>query len=103
MAVNFEGFIDSLFDFARDPHRPGLSIQMKDGHYTHIDLIHEDKIVVVKMDDVNMGFFEEYTEKGYKCRFNQKYRVRIREGLTPNEAMMESICDNPLVLLHKAY
>ena len=99
----FYEVVDSLFAFAADPQKTGLSVKMEDGHVTQIEVLHINGKVTVKMDDVDMGYFEPYTQQGYKCRFNQKYRVHIREGRTPNEAMMESICDNPLVRLHKAY
>lgn len=99
-AMSFDEFVDSLFDFARDPSKTGLSVQMENGHLTRIDVIHVVGIVKIKMDDVEMGYFEEYDRQGYKCRFNQKHRVGIRGNLTPNEAMMKSICDNPLILFH---
>lgn len=101
--MSFDEFVDSLFDFAGDSKKAGLSIQMADGYVTRIEVIHVDGMVRIKMDDVDMGYFEKYDRQGYKCRFNQKNRDHIREGRTKNEAMMESICNHPLVLLHKAY
>lgn len=101
-AMNFDDFVDSLFDFARKKDGEVLSIQRADYHVTIIEVNHIDGKVFVRMDDVDMGFFEKYEQQGYKCRFNQKHRVRIHDGLLPNEALMKSICDNPLVLFHDA-
>lgn len=100
--MSFDEFVDSLFAFAGDPHRIGLSVQRNDGHYTCINVIHFDRKVIVNMDGVDMGFFEELNMRGYKCRFNQRNRAHIHEGLFPNEILMKEICDHPFVLFHEA-
>lgn len=98
----FDEFVDSLFDSARDPKKIDLSVQRADGHVTQIEVIHVDRKVRARMDDVEMGIFEEYNQQGYKCRFKQKNRPHIRNGLTLNEAIMKSICDHPLVYFRDA-
>ena len=102
-AMSLDEFVDSLFDSARDPKKIDLSVQRADGHVTQIEVIHVDRKVRAKMDDVEMGIFEEYNQQGYKCRFKQKNRPHIRNGLTLNEAIMKSICDHPLVYFRDAW
>ena len=63
-------FVNYLFDFARDNRRSGLYIQREDGHYTKIEITTIDNKVVIIMDGVNMGYFEEMNSRGYKCSFH---------------------------------
>ena len=90
-------FVNKLFGSAQDSRRAGLYVMRDDGHNTHIVLIPKEKEIEVMMDGVVMGRFEEYNGQGYKCAFYQKYRVGIKKGLTPNEALMKSFCAHPLV------
>lgn len=100
--MSYEDFVDSLFSFAKKPKKYDLYIQRNDGHITKIEILHVDGKVFILMDDVEMGHFEEFDQREYKCRFFQKYRAGIRNGLLPNEALMKSICDNQYVLFVKA-
>ena len=100
--MSFQDFVNSLFDFARSPKLSGLYIPRDDGHVTAINICPVDNKIIIKMDDIEMGHFEEMTSRGYKCAFHQKYRPRIREGLNPNEAMMKAICHNDKVLFYDA-
>lgn len=102
MAMSYSEFIDHLFDPFRNPNKEGLYIQRDDGHYTRIDVIKVSGKIIIRMDDEEMGYFEETTQRGYKCIFHQKNRTGLRQGLTPNEVMMRSICDNPLILFRNA-
>ena len=100
--MSFPDFVNSLFDFARDPKRSGLYIPRVDGHVTLINICPVDNKIIIKMDDIEMGHFEEMTRRGYKCAFYQKYRPHIKDGLYPNEAMMKDICRNDYVLFYDA-
>ena len=97
-AMSLLEFVNSLFDIARNPQLQGLYIQREDGHNTRVDVVPIDvNQVVIRMDDVDMGTFEEWVQQGYKCAFHQKYRVGIRNSLTQNEYLIKSVCDHPLV------
>lgn len=100
---NLLEFVNSLFDFARDPKRSGLFIKIESGNNTHIEIesIDEDH-VVIKMDGFEMGEFETIEARGYKCSFHQRYRQHIKEELTENESLMKSICNHPLILFYGA-
>ena len=100
--VGFQDFVNSLFDFARSSKLSGLYIQREDGHRTLISICSVDNKIIIKMDDVEMGYFEEMTQRGYKCAFHQKYRTHIKDGQNPNEAMMTAICPNDKVLFYDA-
>lgn len=62
--VSFDEFVDSLFAFAKNPQGTCLSVQREDGHLTRIVIIHVDRTVIAKMDDVVMGNFEPYAQQG---------------------------------------
>jgi hypothetical protein len=101
-ALSLIDFINKLFDFARRENKVGMYIEMEDGHHTRVDIIHIDDKVIIKMDDLEMGYFEEMDQRGYKCAFHQKYRPHIKDGLLPNELLMKAICNHPLVLFYEA-
>lgn len=100
--MSFDEFVDSLFVFAKEDGKDGLFVKRDDGHVTKIEVIHIDGKVRIHMDDIDMGYFEEFNLRGYKCRFRQKNRTHIHDGLLPNEYLMKSICDNQYVLFHNA-
>ena len=102
-AMSFSDFVKSLLDCTQDPQKLGRYIQRADGHNTRVDIVPKDGKVLIRMDDVDMGYFEEMTQQGYKCAFHQKYRNGIKQELLPNESIMKSICStNPLVLFYDA-
>jgi hypothetical protein len=90
-------FVQSLFESAREPNVQGLYIQLYNGHRTRVLIITRSNKIYITMDDVEMGYFEEINRRGYRCSFHQKARIGIRNGLFPNEALMKSICNHPLV------
>ncbi len=91
-------FVNSLFDFARDPKRSGLFIEMESGNNTHIEIRPiDDSHIVILMDGCKMGTFEAMNGQGYKCCFFQAYRPKIKTEPTENEQMMKSICEHKLV------
>lgn len=96
-AMSLIEFVNSLFDDCRDDKKQGLYIQREDGQWIRINIMPVDTKVIINMDDVNMGYFEEYEGQGYKAVFYQKHRVGIRNGLTKNEALMKTFCYHPLV------
>ena len=100
--MSFDEFVDSLFDFATKNSEDNLSVTRDDGHVTIIKVIHLDGKVFIRMDDIDMGYFEEFNLRGYKCRFRQKNRTHIHIGLLPNESLMKSVCNNPFVLFQDA-
>ena len=101
--MSFIGFINSLFVSVCDTNKDGLFIQRVDGHITRIDIFPiNDKKAIIKMDDIDMGYFEEMTARGYKASFYQKYRPHIKDGLFPNESLLKAICSHPLVLFYDA-
>ena len=100
--MSFESFVSHLFDFARDPSRSGLYVQRVDGNMTKINIIPFNNKIIIKMDDIEMGHFEEMNTQEYKCSFHQKNRPHIHKGLNPNELIMKSICNHDLVLFYDA-
>lgn len=105
----------TLFDFVKSlfaGHGKTLAngdfcIEMADGSYLVVHL-YEDKdkkTVEVYINRKLMGVFNEYKEKGYKCEFQQRYRVGIRNGRTVPEQYMENTCTfhRDLIRLNKAY
>lgn len=97
-------FVESLFETSKEPV-PGIHIKMGDGSMCNVSI--EEEIngnVTIKMNNVKMGHFEKMTQRGYKCRFMQQYRPKIRLGLTNDELFMMNICKgNPYILFNKAY
>ena len=96
-------FVNSLFEASKIAGHQGIDVEMISGNIAHVEVYQSNEKVIVVIDGVTMGRFEETTAQGYKCIFFQQYRVGIRNGLTENEAMMESICEHPLIRLNKAY
>lgn len=95
-------FVNSLFKIYHDEKKQGLYLQREDGRWISIKICPVDEKVIIIMDDVKMGHFEEMTQRGYKCAFYQMNRPHIKKGLFPNEAIMKSICNHPLILFHDA-
>lgn len=62
------------------------------------------KTVEVVINGAVMGTLVEYSGQGYKYKFEQRYRVGIRNGRTIAEQFMEDICNgNPFILFQRAY
>ena len=96
-AMSLIEFVNTLFDVCRDDKKQGLYLQREDGHWIRIKICPVNTIVIILMDDVKMGYFEEYEGQGYKAAFYQQHRVGIRTEPTKNEALMKAFCDHPLV------
>lgn len=62
------------------------------------------KTIEVSINKEVMGTFVEFDNKGYKFKFKQLYREKIRNGRTVAEQFMEDICNgDDYILLEKAY
>lgn len=65
----------------------------------------EHDVVEISINGLKMGIFKPYTNQGYKIKFEQRYRVGMRNGLTSAERYLEDTCRfySDTVLLQKAY
>lgn len=60
-------------------------------------------MVEVTINGDVMRIFQELDARGHKYKFDQKHRVRIRQGLNSKEYFIKNICQsNPLILFHLA-
>ncbi len=100
---NLKEFVEQLFESSKEQHVSGIHIRMDDNTILNVRIYESRGCVYVEMDGIAMGYFEPMTQRGYKCRFVQRYRVGIRKGLTRNELFMQNICEtDEFIFLQKA-
>lgn len=96
-------FVNSLFDNIKEPGKQGIHIRMENDEIFTIKLFLNRDMVEVTINGVVMGVFQEMDAKGYKYKFDQKYRVGIRKGLTLKEYFIKNVCQsNSYILFHPA-
>lgn len=96
-------FVNSLFDNIKESGKQGIHIRMENNEIYTIKLFLNRDMVEVTINGDVMGVFQEMDARGYKYKFNQKYRVGIRKGLTSKENFIKNVCQlNPLILFHSA-
>lgn len=96
-------FVKNLFEKIKQPNTQNTYIQRANGVMVKFDIVPDGCRACIWMDGVKMGYFEEADYRGYEYVFHQQYRIGIRNGLTPNESLMKSICEtNGLIDFHNA-
>ena len=85
-----------------------ISIEMRGTPRFLVVRLYDDKdknTVEVKINGDSMGIFREYIGQGYQYKFEQRYRVGIRNGRTVSEQYIEDTCTfyKDIIYLQKAY
>lgn len=100
--------VDSMFVNQGKKLDNGYSIEMDGNPRFLVVRLYDDKdhdAVEISINGVIMGIFRQYSNQGYKLKFEQRYRVVMRKVLTTAERYLEDTCKyhSDFVLLQKAY